>query len=178
MALTAASRGSEIAILDIRFMHKSETSITFMFNKLFKSWKKGKAPPSLVFNSFEEDKSLCVVSCLNHYLQATQSWRLEPNQNQLLLSFVSPHRAVVKSTIAGWIKNVLIASGVDTNVFKPHSTRSASTSKVNSKISGSGLSLKDILKRENWSNENTWQKFYNKTIKTTETKFENILLSK
>ena len=83
----------------------------------------------------------------------------------LLLSFVNPHKEVVKSTIAGWIKFVLSQVGIDTDIFKAHSTRAASSSKVKSKIHTTGLSIQDILKRGNWSN------------KTSET-YEEVILSK
>lgn len=61
LALTAASRGSEIALLDIRYMSRSEKTFSFAFTKLTKSWRKGQPPPSLSFRSYTEDDSLCVV---------------------------------------------------------------------------------------------------------------------
>ena len=63
LALTAASRSLEIKNLDLRFMTKSNNSY-FTLAKLFKSWRKGKAPPSLEFLSFPTEKSLCVCESL------------------------------------------------------------------------------------------------------------------
>ena len=51
-------------------------------------------------------------------------------------------------------------SGIDTDTFTAHSTRSASTSKAGLQ----GASIKDILKQGPWSNKSTWQRFYNKNI--------------
>ena len=65
MALTSASRALGLQQLNIRFMVKTPSSFTFTLNKLRKAWKKGKSPPSVVFHSFEEDSSLCVVAVLN-----------------------------------------------------------------------------------------------------------------
>ena len=64
-------------------------------------------------------------------------------------------------------------SGIDTNLFKTHSLRAASTSKV----SCWGLQMKDILSNGNWSNESTWQKFYHKKISSPSERFQNALLS-
>ena len=64
------------------------------------------------------------------------------------------------------VKDILSLSGIDTSVFKAHSTRSASTSKANS----TGLSEKDILKRGSWKNSSTWQRFYKKDF---ESNFDN-----
>ena len=159
LALTAASRGSELKLLDIRYMAKTDSCYTFTFTGLFKSWKQGNAPPSIDFHAFSQDQHLCIVNTIDDYLTRSQPWRTL-GQSQLLLSFVNPHKAVVKSTISGWLKFVLKEAGVNTDTFKAHSVRSASSSKA----SFSGLSVKDILSRGNWSNKSTWQKFYHKQI--------------
>lgn len=159
LALASACRCSELKCLDIRYMTKSTRSYIFQFSKVTKSWKKGKAPPSLEFYDFESNKSLCVVSALEAYLQRTAGWRSN-NNHQLLLGTVKPHNEVAKSTISGWVKIVLRNAGIDTNIFKAHSSRSASTSKA--KIGG--CSLQDILKRGQWSGKSTWQKHYHKTV--------------
>ena len=62
------------------------------------------------------------------------------------------------SSVSRWIKEKLKETGVDADVFKGHSTRSASTSTVHL----SGISVDDIVSRRTWSNESTWQKFYQK----------------
>ena len=56
-------------------------------------------------------------------------------------SFVKPHNPVVRSTISGWIKNVLREAGIGTEIFKGLSTRSVSSSKTEF----GGLSVTDIL---------------------------------
>ena len=63
-------------------------------------------------------------------------------------------------TISGWLKKTLKQTGINTDLFKDHSTRSASGSKA----SVCGAPLVDILKRGSWSHHSTWQKFYNKHI--------------
>ena len=88
--------------------------------------------------------------------------------SQLLVSFIKPHNAVAKSTVAGWVKQILIMSGINTDIFKPNSTHSASSSHARL----SGLSLSDILKRGSTSYETTWEMFYNKPIMTFEEKFQ------
>ena len=95
-------------------------------------------------------------------------WREENQISQLLVSFIKLHNAVAKSTVAGWVKQILIISGVNNDIFKPHSTRSLSSSHARL----SGLSLSVILKRRSWFNKITWEKFYNKPILTFEEKFQ------
>ena len=47
-------------------------------------------------------------------------------------------------------------AGIDVSIFKAHSTRSASSSKVFNK----GISTKEIMKVANWSSRYTFTKFY------------------
>ena len=90
--------------------------------------EKGESPPSLKIYAFPSDKALCVVAALDCYIERTSIWR-EKNQNsQLLFSFIKPHNAVAKSTVAGWVKQILIMSGINTDIFKPYSPHSASSS--------------------------------------------------
>jgi hypothetical protein len=51
------------------------------------------------------------------------------------------------------------------DTFKPHSTRSASTSNAFYK----GIPLSDIIKTAGWSTAKTFAKYYQRQILTTET---------
>ncbi|XP_057299486.1 uncharacterized protein LOC130630105 [Hydractinia symbiolongicarpus] len=160
LALCLASRGSELKLLDIRYMVKTQTSYIFELSERTKTRKKGSPPPELEYHEFSENKKLCIVSCLNQYNVRSQGWRCN-RQCQLLLSPVKPYREVVRSTIAGWIKTVLKNAGVDIKLFMAHSCRPASSSKAKAM----SLSLKSILDRGQWSSKSsTWQKHYHRPI--------------
>ena len=109
-----------------------------------------------------------MVAALDCYIERSSIWREKNQTSQLLVSFIKPHNAVAKSTVAGWVKQILIMSGINTDIFKPHPTRSASSS--NARISA--LSLSDILKRGSWSNKTRWGKFYKKLNLTFDEKFQ------
>ena len=160
LGLTSASRVRGLHILDTRFMVRTAQKYVFKFHKLHKSWRQGQNPATLEFAAFSQDKDLCVVSALDEYLNRTEEWRRVNNETQLLLSYIQPHKQVVPSTISGWLKNVLKASGINVSLFTAHSTRSATTSKA----SASGLSVIEILERGTWSSKSTWQRFYKKDI--------------
>ena len=129
LKLTSASRVLGLQQLNIRFMTKVTNIYIFTFGKLHQAWRKGEPLPSLNVCIFEEDTKLCVVAALEEHLKRTKVWRGN-DKIQLLLSFLKPHNLMVNSTISRWIKNVLREAGIDTEVFKGHSTRSASTSKA------------------------------------------------
>ena len=128
--MTFASRASAMHCLDVRFMVKSDDAYIFTFHKLHKSWRKGKAPPKLCFYKYAKDQIFCVVSALNEYLTRTETWRTNGYKFQSLLSYIKSNMKVHSSTVSRWIKEILKETGVDVDVFKGHSTRSASISSI------------------------------------------------
>ena len=156
LALTAPKRSSELQLLDTRFMRLHPEGVEFQLPGLTKT---SSEISSVFFAKFEQDHNLCVLRCLQAYLEKTRVFRpiLAPAQpNQLLISYRRPHAPVKSCTIARWIKSVLGKAGIDTNIFKAHSTRSASTSRA---LSG-GVSLEEVLKMADWSGPSTFNRFY------------------
>ena len=80
----------------------------------------------------------------------------------LLLPTWRPHHPATKDTIAGWVKTVVHLSGVDIDIYKPHSCHSASTS--HAKLVG--VPLEDILHQ--WKSSNWFTTFYDREIEQTD----------
>ena len=159
LALTTASRASEVQSLNIDFMIDTGNRIEFSIPTLTKMRQVGSKPLVVTLYQYEEDSKLDVTECVRTYLTRTKSWRTDPSQKNLLLGITLPHKPVCTSTVSGWLKQVMGAAGIDVQHFKGHSTRSASTSKA--KVGG--LSVKDILHTANWKKASTFQKFYNRS---------------
>ena len=84
---------------------------------------------SLFFGAFPGNECLCVVKCLSAYESATAELQtVDGGVNQLFISYTRPHRPITSQRIAHWIKDLLSDAGVNTDVFKAHSVRGASTS--------------------------------------------------
>ena len=82
------------------------------------------------------------------------------NETQLLLSYIQPHKQVVPSTIAGWLKNILKSSGINVSLFTADFTGSATTSEASASV----LSMIEILEWETWSSKSTRQRFCKKDV--------------
>ena len=102
----------------------------------------------VVVTSFLPDPSLCLVRCLEDYEKVTADVK---SSSQLFISVIHPHNAVTSSTIARWIKEVLAESGIR-EIFKPHSTRGASSSVA----AMAGVSEQEIMSRTEWSRKSTF----------------------
>ena len=78
------------------------------------------------------------------------------------------------STVSKGLGEVLAMAGINTEVFKAHSTQSASSSKAEV----TGVSLTDIIKQGNWSQASTFQRFYKKSIKEYDSNFQASIFNK
>lgn len=160
LALTTASRASEIQGLDLAFMTDDGSHITFAIAKLTKTRRVGEKPRDIILHQYEEDPLLDVVECIRAYILRTRSWRLTEAHHRLLLGIVNPHNPVCTSTISNWLKHLMDAAGIDVSTYKGHSTRAAATSKARA----GGISVAEIVKRANWKRASTFQRFYNKAM--------------
>ena len=68
LALSSALRASSIQHLNIDFMAKTNSCYKFYFNKLHKSWRKGKVPPAVTLQEYTQNESLCDVRTLEKYI--------------------------------------------------------------------------------------------------------------
>ena len=159
LALVSPERASVLWELDIRYLKKQPDGVVFTLIKPRKSgdpMSRAKA----TFPRFLQDTTLCPCDCLETYSKATEKFRLSEDSNKLFLSFQRPHHPVAKATATRWLCDVLIAAGIDSTIFKAHSTRAASTSAAAKKH----LPLDDILKMGDWTLPSPFQRFYYKPI--------------
>ena len=158
IALVSAQRGQTIHLLNIKNMTKTESSYSFTITELTKTKKPGHKADIITLMTFTPDIRLCVYHWLEKYIQRTE--KLRSDDGQLFISFNKPHNKVSRETVCQWIKNVMVLAGIDANIFKPHSTRSASTSAT----AQAEQPLHEIMKVAGWKSDCTFAKYYDKTI--------------
>ena len=168
IALTTACRGDTLSKLSLEHIREGKSS--FQFFVTMKQSRIGYKTPLILLNAYPVDRRLCVYTVLKEYLRRTL--KLRGDVNSLFITTVKPHKKAAKATIARWIKTVMTASGIDTSIFKPHSTRSASASKAWM----SGIALDHILDTAGWTQENTFSKYYKKEIITEGNGFDTGVL--
>jgi site-specific recombinase XerD len=157
LALVSPERSSVLWELDIRQLRAQPDGMIFTLTKPRKSGDP-MSPATATFPRFLQDVTLCPCDCLETYLKATENFRSTEESSRLFLSFQRPHRPVAKATITRWMCDVLYAAGIDSTIFKAHSTRAASTSAAAKKH----LPLDDIIKMGDWTSPSTFQRFYYK----------------
>ncbi|GFN81279.1 tyrosine recombinase xerc [Plakobranchus ocellatus] len=143
--------------MDIKHMQISEGKAIFHIAPLLKTNSPKNPISTITLRAYREDRRICVFTCLKLYLKRTKHLR---STTQLFISNYSPQSAVTKDTFARWIKSMLNKAGIDTNVYKAHSTRAAASS-----AAARSIDIAQVLKTAGWSREQTFAKFYNKRYK-------------
>ncbi|XP_069109039.1 uncharacterized protein, partial [Argopecten irradians] len=155
LALVSGQRVQTLHTLSVNNVKCVEDNVEIKVTALLKQSKPGKHLSVLTFEKFSNE-NLCVVIHLLKYIKMTTDIR---EDDRLLISFHKPHKSVSASTISRWIKTVMSSSGIDTEIFKSHSTRSASTSASVAQ----GVPVSQIMEKVGWRSAKTFQKFYNRS---------------
>ena len=143
--------------LDNMIVDTKNQKIIFKIPQLLKQSRPGYKNPIVELNAFDKDVDLCIYRYLLEYIARTSSLR---HNNSLFISFQKPFKPVTKSTLGRWVKTVMSLAKIDTNIYKPHSIRSASTSAA---LRG-GAPVEDILAAAGWSSDNVFARFYNRPV--------------
>ena len=158
--LATFQRGQTMQALSLDAMHRDDTKIIFPLKLTdLKQGRPGYKPKLLQFKKFH-DPELCIFSHLCHYITCTEDIR--ENERHLFLTSVKPHIAASRDTISRWVKHVMCKAGINVQMFKPGSTRAASSSQARK----AGVPLEEVLQTGGWSQETTFSKWYRKSIVT------------
>ena len=158
LALTRPSRSNDLSNLDIQHMNMLPDGVQFQATSLSKQSKPSKPTAPFIFPAFPANKNLCPKLTISSYISRTESFRgnAQERKNKLLLSYVKPHNPISSSSVARWILTFLNLAGIDTSVYKAHSTRIASVSAA----ANAGVTTNQILEAADWSSESFFQRFY------------------
>ena len=163
MAITAPKRSSELGLLDLNFSKKHPEGISFSLPGMTKTSSEVR---TVFFAIFPSANAICVTTTLDAYLNRTAQARAHMSSqtgvpNPLFLSCHRPYKPVKPCSIARWIKKFIGSAGINTEIFKAHSTRSASTTKARNQ----SVSIADIQNMADWSStSSTFRRFYYKPL--------------
>lgn len=157
LTLVSGQRIQTIHALNIDNMHISNESVTFTLDTLIKqSSVRNTSGREIVIPIYEVNKKICPVLCLKQYLKRTEK---ERKNSQLFIGIQRPYKPVTRSTISRWVKATLTLAGINTEKYKTHSARAASSS-----AAAKTIDIAMVLKAAGWRRANTFAKFYNKKI--------------
>lgn len=160
VALVSGQRCQTLHCLNLDNLDIFSDKAIFHITELLKHSRSGVHLKPIELKRYSQDKDLCVVTALEVYIHRTA--HLRDNNSFLFMAYFKPYNRASCNTISRWIKNVLCLSGINTDIFKAHSTRSAATSAAFI----AGVPVADILKTAGWTSECTFAKYYNKPVRS------------
>lgn len=101
------------------------------------------------------------MRCLKRYLKATQDMRplsSPSTPDYLFISFIRPHKPVNSTTLGRWLRSIMKDAGINIQIFKAHSVRSASTTAA----ANAFVPLATIMSMADWASPSTFRTFYYK----------------
>ena len=167
VALTCSDRAQTIHALRHDRIEPTKKGLEIVVYDRLKTSRRGH-PPRVITCVTWDDPALDVSLYVHKYLDRVFQYRCRAVMRgfkkpvQLFLSYATGF-PVAKSTISRWIKEVMSLAGIDTNVFLPGSTRSASVSAAARR----GASIAQILGAGDWTNLGTYQRYYGRTVDDT-----------
>ncbi|CEP07322.1 hypothetical protein, partial, partial [Parasitella parasitica] len=113
-----------------------------------------------------EQVELCVVRCLDQFIQQTSKFRQSlPTDHTLLLTHLNKPNEITPNSIqpktaAVWVQTHMLKAGISKE-YTAHSIRAASSTKAVQQ----GVSRDKVKQHANWSlNSNTFEKYYYKPV--------------
>ena len=151
IALATAQRTQTLKCLSVNNMTITKHAVTFVISDRLKQTVGDRYMPLIYLPKFE-DRKICVWRCVLAYYLRTREVR---TSNQLFVTSTPPYRAVSVTTVGRWIRDILQDAGVNTAVYKVHSTRSAASSKARL-----FLPLEKVLEAADWLSEKVFASHY------------------
>ena len=136
-----------------------ENKIVLLPNKTLKHSNTHRPLEPLIYQGYPLNEQLCILNAVQYYLGMRENL-VDANTKEFIITYGKLHKPASSDTISRWIKDEVGMADINTNIYKPHNCRSASTSKARD----NGVSITDILKRDCWKSQNTFTKFYFKDI--------------
>ena len=157
--LISGQRGQAVPALHLdHLVWSEEGAAVFTLTVPMKTTRVGECLPVVTLKRYIMKRHVCVVDAIKEYIRRTESLRGEARE--LIVSFRKPHHPVSRDTISRWVIQVMDQAGIDTSVYKLHSTRGASTSAG----AAMGLSSNVLLKHGSWKSLKSMATFYNQPI--------------
>ncbi len=173
LSLTTGKRGQNLHLMDLKFLVKQADLRRFDIRVPVKNYSKQSdvSLQKIDIIAYPQNRALCPVYCLDEYIRRTKHIRCSTN---LFVTSKKPYNRASRATISRWTKLAMQASGVNTDEYKPHSTRSASVSKAKAM----GIPTEVILSRAGWKGDNCFAKYYLKPIEHENSVYQNAILAK
>lgn len=145
LALISAHRMQTFSLIHRQDIRQLTDRIEIRVPSRIKTSGPRRTQPLLVLPFYLSDVNICAASTLLHYLDRTKV--LRQDISRCFISFKKPFLPVSSQSLSRWMKDIMEEAGIDTSIFRAHSSRHAATSKAHR----SGIDVDLIRRTAGWS---------------------------
>ncbi len=155
VALATAQRVQTLRLLNLLNVTITASAVAFMIDERLKQTLGDRETP-LIYLPRIKDGKVCVWACILAYIVRTRKIR---RHSSLFLISKPPHTPAAGATLSRWIRTVLQCAGINSVLYKAHSTRSAAASKARKFVP-----LDKVLAAADWKGATVFEKYYCRTV--------------
>ena len=126
--ILGARRKQALFTITVDYIVTEDNEISFFQIKLYNT-NTHRPLESLIYQGYPLNENLCIVKAVQCCLGMRENLA-DANTKEFIITYVKPYKPASSDTISRLIKGEPGMAGINTNVYKPHSCRSASTSKA------------------------------------------------
>ena len=158
LLICTTRRPADVMAIHTGFIFKDANRFVCQLQNLSKTYSlTNTSVQNLEVVRFPQDPQICPYKALSWYLYRTKSLR---RSCKWLFVTTTDHTEAAPTTISHWVKNIMSEAGIDKKLYKPHSTRAASSSFLLS----SDMPLDDILKKGCWLTPSVFKSHYARIV--------------
>ncbi len=151
IALATAQRVQTLRALNVRNITITTNAVAFVIDTRLKQTLGDRETPLLYLPRIKGDKT-CVWSCVLAYILRTRKLR---KVSDFFIISKPPHTPATTTTISRWLREVLQKAGINSSLYKAHSTRAAASSKASKFVP-----LQKVLEAADWRGKTVFEKHY------------------
>ena len=126
LLICTTRRRADIMAIHTGFIFKDANRFVCQSQNLSKTYSlTNTSVQNLEVVRFPQDQQICPYKALSWYLYRTKSLR---HSCKWLFVTTTDHTEAAPATVSHWVKNIMSEAGIDKKLYKPHSTRAASSS--------------------------------------------------
>nr|CAI5836394.1 unnamed protein product [Callosobruchus analis] len=173
LVLISANRVQTLSLIKISNITQSQEGLEIKISERTKTSRFNKTLPVLRIPFYPQNLKLCVTNTLLRYLEKTKPLRESIDYLFILVCYRKPHFEASCQSISRWIRKTLQLSGINTEIYKAHFTRHASTSAA----MRSGIPLDTIISTAGWSPDSqTFARYYNLPLGSSKNMYPKCIL--
>lgn len=118
MCLLTSQRAQALGVLKLENMDMDSSSkCVFHISSLVKQSRSGYHQAPIELMVFPKNKNICVVECINDYLERTIELREESNKGGFFIIFGKPLKAITSRSISRYVCKFLEMAVIDSKTF-------------------------------------------------------------